>query len=301
MKQDVVAYGELSPNMSVSLKYDWCRSIQVELYSGKWRFQFKSGNRISYVTVKSFIIIRPQNSRLVIAKLNHLIQVSIWEYLEQHIFFQPVTLNLLVGKGRNAYFAIVGMGSQTLNPLTVTSLYSKVVIPTVLYGCEMWNNLSKKDLCNLQIFQHFVVKHIQGMHRRTRSDMCETMLYLSRLIVVIEKRKLTFLQKLCQIKPNILSQQIFTFRLFQYLLTPDLKQLGFIPDIVGILQKYSRSSHLMNYIFTGHFPSKFAWKNIINNTINDFEDVAKLLRMDHDRDFDRFIELCKFGNPADIW
>ena len=35
-------------------------------------------------------------------------------------------------KGRNAYFAIVGMGSQTLNPLTVTSLYSKVVIPTVL-------------------------------------------------------------------------------------------------------------------------------------------------------------------------
>jgi hypothetical protein len=69
----------------------------------------------------------------------------------------------------DSMLGIVGMGSQTLHPLTVTSLYSKVVILTVLYGCEMWNNLSKKDLCNLQIFQHFVVKHIQVMHRRTRS------------------------------------------------------------------------------------------------------------------------------------
>ena len=177
-----------------------------------------------------------------------------------------------------AYFAIVGMGSQTLHPLTVTSLYSKVVIPTVLYRCEMWNNLSKKDLCNLQIFQHFVVKHIQVMHRRTRSDMCETMLDLPRLTVVVEERKFMFLQKLCQIEPNILSKQIFTFRLFQCLLILDRKQLGFIPDIIGILQKYSLSSHHMNYIFTGNFPSNFSWKNSINNAINDFEHEARLIK-----------------------
>jgi hypothetical protein len=57
----------------------------------------------------------------------------------------------------------------------------------------------------------------------------------------------------------------------------------------------------MNYIFTGNIPSTFAWKNIINNTINDFEHKAKLIRMEGDRDFDRFIKLFKFGNPADIW
>ena len=153
-----------------------------------------------------------------------------------------------------AYVSIVGMGSQTLHPLTVTSLYSKVAIPTLLYGCEMWNNLSKNDLCNLQILQHFVVKHIQVMHRKTRSDMCETMLDLPRLTVVVEKRKSMFLQKLCPIESNILSKQIFTFRLFQCFLSPDRKQLGFIPDIIGILQKYSLSSHLINYIFTGNFP-----------------------------------------------
>jgi hypothetical protein len=36
----------------------------------------------------------------------------------------------------------------------------------------------------------------------------------------------------------------------------------------------------MNYIFTGNIPSKVAWKNIINNTINDFEHKAKLIRME---------------------
>jgi hypothetical protein len=63
-----------------------------------------------------------------------------------------------------------------------------------------------------------------------------------------------FLQKLCQIESSILSKQIFTFRLFQCLLSPDRKQLGFIPYIIGILQKHSLSSHLINYIFTGNFP-----------------------------------------------
>ena len=47
----------------------------------------------------------------------------------------------------------------------------------------------------------------------------------------------------------------------------------------------------MNYIFTGNFPLKFAWKNIINNTIKDFGHESKLLRMEEDRGFDRFIEL----------
>ena len=245
-------------------------------YSCKWRFQFNSGKsnilcynqKLHNDQTLEFSLgdskIKPSNASL---------------HLGTTDLLSTSDIDSSCRKGRNAYFAIVGMGSQTLNPLTVTSLYSKVVVPTVLYGCEMWNNLSKKDLCNLQIFQHFVVKHIQGMHRRTRSDMCETMLDLFRLTVVVEERKFMFLQKLCQIEPNILSIQIFTFRLFQCLLSPDRKQLGFIPDTIGILQKYSLSSHLMNYIFTGNFPSKFAWKNIINNTINDFEHEAKLLRM----------------------
>ncbi|CAG2221398.1 unnamed protein product [Mytilus edulis] len=74
-------------------------------------------------------------------------------------------------KGRNAYFAIAGTGSCLLNPLTVCGLYNKIVIPAVLYGCELWNGIKPKDLRCLETFQHFIVKHIQGFPKRTRSDM----------------------------------------------------------------------------------------------------------------------------------
>ena len=42
-------------------------------------------------------------------------------------------------KGRKSYFALSDLGSPYLNPLTVLHLYTTVVLPTVLYGCELWN------------------------------------------------------------------------------------------------------------------------------------------------------------------
>jgi len=103
-------------------------------YSCKWRFQFNSGKlnilcynqKLHNDQTLEFSLgdskIKPSNASL---------------HLGTTDLLSTSDIDSSCRKGRNAYFAIVGMGSQTLNPLTVTSLYSKVVIPTVLYGCEM--------------------------------------------------------------------------------------------------------------------------------------------------------------------
>ncbi|VDI82238.1 Hypothetical predicted protein [Mytilus galloprovincialis] len=146
-------------------------------------------------------------------------------------------IQLSCRKGQNAYFAIAGTGTCLLNPLTVCSLYNKIVIPSVLYGCELWNGLKMKDITSLETFQHFIVKHIQGLSRRTRSDMCESMINLERLPVLVEKRKLTFLCKLCEMKAESLTKQIFIYRLYQFFGDTCRKQYGFIPDVINILSK----------------------------------------------------------------
>ena len=80
----------------------------------------------------------------------------------------------------------IGVRPCGLNPKTSVDLYRKVVVSTVLYGCEVWNNLKQRDVDELNKFQRIVAKKIQGFHRFVRTDMCESMLGLLRLQEEIE-------------------------------------------------------------------------------------------------------------------
>ena len=48
-------------------------------------------------------------------------------------------------KGRKSYFALSDLGTTFLNPWTFIHLYKTVVLPSVLYGCELWANLTRED------------------------------------------------------------------------------------------------------------------------------------------------------------
>ena len=107
------------------------------------------------------------------------------------------------GRGRNAFIAIQGIGAKSsgLNPITGCDLYRKVVIPSVLYGCELWNNLSEKKVSEINKFQHMASRHIQGLPRLTRTDMRESLIGLTKLSSEVDIIKLSILEKLIRL-PN---------------------------------------------------------------------------------------------------
>ena len=45
--------------------------------------------------------------------------------------------------------------------------------------------------------------------------------------------------------------------------------LGFFPDIYRILSKYALTRHLIEYIENGTFLSKYAWKKLVRDKINE--------------------------------
>ena len=53
-----------------------------------------------------------------------------------------------------------GMRPNALHPLTYVKLYSTIIIPIALYGCELWSNIKSCDVLKLNRFQHFIVKTI---------------------------------------------------------------------------------------------------------------------------------------------
>ena len=132
----------------------------------------------------------------------------------------------------------------------IKNLYQKIVIPTALYGCELWNNITKSERDIISRLQHNVAKRIQGFAKRTRSDMCESMLGLPHLTFEIDKRKLMFLRKFLSLPYEAQCHKIFIHRYLQYLEPRNaaLVQKGFIPDICMLLCQYN-----LQYILNDYF------------------------------------------------
>ena len=104
-------------------------------------------------------------------------------------------------KGRNAFFAINGIMSNSTKPCVLVKLYKSVVLPT--YIIRLWNVIQSK-INRPTTFQHFIVKRIQNLRTCTWSDMCQSLLRIYPISSYIDTRKLLFLQKLCSLHDSFL-------------------------------------------------------------------------------------------------
>ena len=89
----------------------------------------------------------------------------------------------------------LGLNSDHVNPILSASLIHKICLPTLLYGSELWFDLSNQNIDQLEVFYRFCAKVVQGFGKLTRTDMCLSMLGWYSIQAEIDKRKLGFLQK----------------------------------------------------------------------------------------------------------
>jgi hypothetical protein len=119
----------------------------------------------------------------------------------------------------------------------------------------------------------------------------------------IDKRKLMFFGKLCNLGLGTLSKQIFLYRLHDFIASvSDGKQIsGFIRDIWQMLLKYNLMNYLQSFVNETKFPRKFSWKNIIRQSIHNYQLESWLNRTETDRDFLMFRDLHHSITPARIY
>ncbi|OOZ37539.1 RNA-directed DNA polymerase, partial [Solemya elarraichensis gill symbiont] len=270
-------------------------------YSTDWKFQYNP-TKCSIVifgmnkTYKSNFDFRLGNAPLKLATEQDHLGMVVSDKLTSSEMVKKA-----VQKGRKKVFAILGMGDEFLqsNPLVLTHLYKKIVLTSVLYGCEFWNSLSRNDLRSLEVFQHFVCKLFLRLPTRTRSDMCESILGVHRITAEIDKRKLLFLHKLIVLPLNSIPKHMFHLRLFSYIITQ--KGNGFIPDICDILSRYNLTQYLTSFMETNGFPTKNVWKRIVKNRIRHTENTLLRTRINHDSDFARFRDVHNEYKPLVHW
>ena len=112
-----------------------------------------------------------------------------------------------------------------------------VGLARMLYGCELWNNMSKSDLLKLEVSNRFAGKRIQGLCNTTRSEAVTGSIGLWTVEGYIDKEKLLFLFKLMKSSGTTVHKSLFAFRLFSYLNKFVSKPLGFIPECISHIRK----------------------------------------------------------------
>ena len=109
-----------------------------------------------------------------------------------------------------------GVHSNGLNPTSSMKLYTSVILPRALFGCELWSNVSRASMLKLKVAHRFCMKFAQGLPKLTRKDIALGTLGVSSLETYINMRKLNFLGILCKSNPMFIVKFLFMIRLFQF-------------------------------------------------------------------------------------
>ena len=267
-------------------------------YADKWRYTYNAS--------KCAILIHNQtNKRKACRQFSYgntkLTEVSQYKHLgitQHHSGKSPANVDDVRQAARGTLFSFY---STDLNPLTGAKLYTSTVLPRAYFGCELWNNISKTDMRNLETTHHICLKRIQKLPMLTRSDMVTGLLGFSSIEAYIDLQKLAFLGTLCRLRSTDYAYRLFITRLYQFKNSETHKHRGFIKDIHDILDKYNIHLYLNQFMNDNSFPDKSRWKIIIKREILQFEREAWLKRIHDSDDFKRFRQIQHTPHPAAVW
>ena len=187
-------------------------------------------------------------------------------------------------KGQRIMASLNSSGARPggLYPHVVARLWNRIVCPSMLHGCEIWYNMTKNEMDQLERSQCQIFRRIQYLPARTHNVISRGLLGEPSMSSRIHLIKLGFLQRLVASKPATIVKQVFTRRLYENMINSKMK--GFLPDIMRILQQHNLINELRTYMCGGHFPSKSEWKAMTKFSVmkSDIDDARNILRSKSD-------------------
>ena len=112
----------------------------------------------------------------------------------------------------------------------------------------------------------------------------------------IDRRKLMFFEQLCNLPSHLLVKEFFIHRLMNYFDNPR-RQVGFIPDMHRILEKYSLTFALQDFMEHGRFLSKYSWKRLLTERMSSQCRNELLLKANDSASLTRFLKIHDSPEP----
>ena len=110
--------------------------------------------------------------------------------------------------------------------------------------------------------------------------------------------KLQFIQRLVKTNCNYVVKRIFLQRLYEGM--NNVSMMGFVPDILRILELCDLKDSLMTYMHGGRFPTKHAWKLMTKNAVVNWDYGRACHNLRNKTDCDRYIRSMSTDNHAQM-
>ena len=136
----------------------------------------------------------------------------------------------------------------------------------MLYGCEVWGNITKTELMMLNKVQKVVAKSIQNLNWRTHDEIVRGLLGWYTIEAYIDRSKRMFICKLVHMDPCSVTKQVFLKQLYSHITCRNIHNT-ITYDLLNVLKSYNLQDYLYSYLAGGTFPPKAEWKNIIKYNI----------------------------------
>ena len=183
----------------------------------------------------------------------------------------------------------VGFHSLGLSPITNGVLWQRLCLPSMLFSCETWGNLPKKEYDIFEKTQRTVAKYIQGVAKRTHNEIVLGLLGWHTIQGQIDEHKLKFVGKLVNMPATCITKKIFTSEIYHCILSSD-ESKTITSDFVRVLKKYNLYKYLLSYLRGGTFPDKLPWKYIVKAQVHMFEEIQWKINL-RNKDANRYLRI----------
>ncbi len=273
-----------------------CMLAHVHHYSLKWRLTFNEKKTV----VLTFGEERHNASVIMNRKWQiggkTIAEKDVWHNLGKNWHTDvdsliPILEAAKRGQAIGIGLANLGCRFNGMSPVVATKLWKRIGLPKMLYGAELWI-LNQTRLLKLEKVQNIFVRVCLGLLGGTSGSAARGLLGLWSIGAEIDKRKLLFLRRLICASEYCLHRRVFMIRLIRWKWNPD-EITGFIPDLIGILRKYSLWEYMDNFLQSGDFPSKSEWKKLVMESIKHVENESwkmKVQRYDQLRLYNQVVK-----------
>ncbi len=204
-------------------------------------------------------------------------------------------------KGYSSFGMLKGAGFHSigLSPLTCSIVWQRMMSPSMLYGCEIWGKLPKKEIYILECVQKKIGKSIQALHRRTHDEIVRGLLGWSTVSGSIDISKLNFVYKLITLPGNNIVKHIFLCQIFG-IVTGAISASSITGDLWDTVSKYGLQDMVLDYLMGSQPVNKVLWKQISKAAVHNLEQIMYIEGLQR-KNANRFLRVHKQLTPHPIY
>ena len=161
-----------------------------------------------------------------------------------------------------------------LSPTTCATIWKGMLVPSMLYGCEVWGHIPIKEQQIFESVQNRIARHIQGLHKRTHREIVRGLLGWHTIAGTVDQCKLNFIYRLMSLPHNSVIKHVFLSQIYMIILMPasDTSKKSLTYDLWSVVIKYDLCTYAFSYLAGGSLENKSQWKMLVRAAISTQEE-----------------------------